>query len=214
MRVPVIIALVLAAATAHAEPYGRAFKEAAQVAVMDEGRSLVALARKALEAAVRGEPLPEVQVRADEPAPFGVFVTVVRNRKVRGCFGFMDPGAQSMAAMVVDAAHGAARLDVRNRPIAQAELADSDIIVSIVGPAEPIESIAAIDPFTMGLLVRSGTRAAVLLPGEARTAQWQLAEARRKAGIAPTDQVQLFRFPTITLIEHELIPPISKGEPE
>jgi AMMECR1 domain-containing protein len=93
---------------------------------------------------------------------------------------------------------------VRNRPIAPAELEELEIIVSLVGPTEPIESMAQVDPMSMGLLVRADQRTAVLLPGEARTTRWQLAESRRKAGIGPKEPVQLFRFPTFTLMESAL----------
>lgn len=197
--------------TASAAPYGHAFREIAEPVAITDGRALVALARAALEAAARGEALPEPPPEAGkEPAPFGVFVTAVRDRKVRGCFGRLDPGGASVAEMVIEAAHGAARLDARNRPIMPGELRELDLIVSLVGPIEPIESTASLDPWTMGLLVRADSRAAVLLPGEARTARWQVAESRRKAGIAPGEPVQMFRFPTITLIEHELFP--SKGD--
>ncbi|GMV43101.1 MAG: hypothetical protein AMXMBFR64_48170 [Myxococcales bacterium] len=196
--------------TASAAPYGHAFREIAEPVAITDGRALVALARAALEAAARGEPLPEPPTAGRDPAPFGVFVTAVRDRKVRGCFGRLDPGGGSVAEMVIEAAHGAARLDVRNRPIMPGELRELDLIVSLVGPIEPIESTASLDPWTMGLLVRADSRAAVLLPGEARTARWQVAESRRKAGIAPGEPVQMFRFPTITLIEHELFP--SKGD--
>lgn len=203
-----LLCLLVCAGAAVAAPWGTAFRETADPVAALEGRALVRLARAALEAAVRGEPLPDPPPEASrEPAPFGVFVTAVRNRKVRGCFGRMDPGGASLAEMVVEAAHGAARLDVRNKPIAPGELGSINLIVSLVGPAEPVESIGGVDPWTMGLLVRADTRSAVLLPGEARTARWQLAESRRKAGIAPSESVQMFRFPTLTLIEHDLFPP-------
>lgn len=207
-RVIVLLVLLLGAPMlASAAPYGRSFREAAEPVALTEGRVLVALAREALNAAARGEPLPEPPPEASrEPAPFGVFVTAVRDRKVRGCFGRLDPGGGSLAEMVIEAAHGAARLDVRNRPISPGELREMDLIVSLVGPTEPIEGTGALDPWTMGLLVRADSRSAVLLPGEARTARWQVAESRRKAGIAPSEPVQMFRFPTITLIEHELFP--------
>lgn len=206
-RALLTLVLCALAVPAAAAPWGAAFRETADPVAALEGRALVKLAREALDAAARGEPLPEPppELRG-EPAPFGVFVTAVRDRKVRGCFGRMDPGGSSLAEMVVEAAHGAARLDVRNRPIAPGELRAVNLIVSLVGPAEPVESIAAVDPWTMGLLVRADTRSAVLLPGEARTARWQLAESRRKAGIAPSEPVQMFRFPTLTLIENELFP--------
>lgn len=201
----VVILAALLATPAHAAPYGRAFHEAASHIALTEGRDLLALARAALEAAVRGEALPDVSERDGEPAPFGVFVTVVRKRKVRGCYGRMEPGAESLSAMIVDAAHGAARLDIRNTPIMPAELAHVEIIVSLVGPTEPIETIVGVNPLEMGLLVRAGPKAAVLLPGEARSARWQLAESRRKAGIGPGEPVQMFRFPTVTLSEHDIV---------
>ena len=50
-------------------------------------------------------------------------------------------------------------------------------------------------------MVRSGSRAAVLLPGEARTASWQLQEAKRQAGIGLQEPVELFKIHTLTVYE-------------
>ncbi len=41
----------------------------------------------------------------------------------------------------------------------------------------------------------------MLLPGEAKTAAWQIAECKRKAGLPPDAPVQMYVFPTVTLEE-------------
>jgi AMMECR1 domain-containing protein len=46
-----------------------------------------------------------------------------------------------------------------------------------------------------GLMVTNGKRGAVLLPGEAKTSTWAIAECCRKAGIRPQGEM-LYRFRT------------------
>lgn len=179
-----------------------AFYESAESLAYTHGDALLQLARTALEAGAQGHELHRLPT-VSTAAPFGIFVTVVKERKVRGCFGFMEPVGQSLEKMVAEAAYGAARLDVRHKPISPAEVGDMEIILSFVGPTQAVEHISAVDPKTMGLLVRADVRSAVLLPGEARTARWQVAETRRKANIAPHEPVHLFRFPTVTLYERD-----------
>lgn len=188
-----------------------AFYESAESLAYAHGDTLLQLARTALESGAQGHSF-RPRTELSTVAPFGLFVTVVKEGKVRGCFGFMDAVGDSLETMIAEAAYGAARLDVRHKPISPAELNDLEIILSFVGPTQAVESILAVDPKTQGLLVRAGTRSAVLLPGEARTARWQVAEARRKANIAPHEAVHLFRFPTVTLYERDR--PHLKQQPQ
>jgi AMMECR1 domain-containing protein len=62
-----------------------------------------------------------------------------------------------------------------------------------------------------GLLLRSGDRSAVILPGEAKTADWALREARRKAGLTPKDRAQLLSFPAVRW--REMSPPRQERNP-
>jgi AMMECR1 domain-containing protein len=178
-------------------------QEARTLAAID-GPRLVRLARRVLhKVVVLGNLNPSVEAHHGrrKPAPFGLFVTLVRNRQVRGCFGTMVPTGRSMEALVTEAALGAARFDPRNRPIRRRELADLQIILSFVGPTIPVMSMSEVNPKTMGLLVRAGQRNSVLLPGEAKTAGWQLKRSLRQAGIRRGEPIEMFRFRTVTVYE-------------
>ncbi|NIQ99875.1 MAG: AMMECR1 domain-containing protein, partial [Gemmatimonadales bacterium] len=96
---------------------------------------------------------------------------------------------------------GAATADRRQKPLALHELKHVTFCISIVGPLTPAQNMSDLAPSRMGLLVRNGSRAGMLLPGEAKTAAWQIAECKRKAGLPPDAPVQMYVFPTVTLEE-------------
>jgi AMMECR1 domain-containing protein len=179
------------------------FLEQARGLKATDGNRLVKLARQTLIGAVeRGEFDPNVDMR-EKPsvAPFGVFVTLVKNGHVRGCYGSMEPRGKTLDELVIEGAVGAARFDPRTRPLSPAELNQVQIIVSIVGPRVPVLTMTEVDPKIHGLLVRNGDRTSVLLPGEAKTASWQLKRSLRQAGIRPGDPREMFRFRTVTIYE-------------
>ncbi|MEN9202519.1 MAG: AMMECR1 domain-containing protein [Thermostichus sp. DG_1_6_bins_120] len=123
----------------------------------------------------------------------GVFVTVSRNRQPRGCWGSLQPSADNLATATIRAAVGAVSRDGRYLPLRATELETASIQVALVRRVVPIASVQDIDPTRTGLFIRSGTQGAVLLPGEALTSEWQLATARRWAGIPAGQPVELFR---------------------
>lgn len=129
--------------------------------------------------------------------PGGAFVTIVLDGQTRGCWGTLHPQRPMLAQEIAAAAVAALRIDYRHRPIARHEWPELEFYVSLVGPLEPIDSIGAVRPKYDGLFVTNGRRGGVLLPGEAKTARWQLAEARRKAGLRPGEPAAMFRFPTV-----------------
>lgn len=198
MKAALLLLWLAVPARADESPF---LEEARQLAAA-EGPRLVRLARATLEGAVvRGELQPAV-VGPQHPAPFGVFVTLVSGKITRGCFGSMEPRGRSLEELVTEAAVGAARFDPRSRPVRAGELDHLQIILSIVGPMVPVLSVAEVDPKRMGLLVRSGSRGSVLLPGEARTARGSYDRNLRQASIRKGDPIEMFRFRTVTVYEH------------
>ncbi len=198
----------LAALAVASAPVETPLEGAARVVVAERGPALVQRARVTLERAVlTGDTEPRVAHRVGDLAPFGVFVTVVapgpdgRPGETRGCFGNMESRGRTLDELVEEAALGAARFDPRVRPIAARELPGLQVIVSLVGPTVPILTVSEVDPKRQGLLVRAGDRRSVLLPGEAKTATWQLRRSLRQAGIRRGEPYELFRFQTVTLYE-------------
>ena len=162
----------------------------------------VKLARDAVRAQVAGRcltmpsRLPEVfRTRA------AVFVTIAKNGRRRGCKGVFEPVTDNLAAEIVRAAVGAATADIRYRPIRRNELDQLTFTVSIVGPLKRVEDTNACSPGDHGLLLRSGDTSGVILPGEAKTSAWGLAEAKRQAGIRSGEPYELYVFETLALHE-------------
>ncbi len=180
------------------------FLEQARLLKSTDGIRLVRMARQIIETVVlEGQldpaiPVPEAKRKA---APFGLFVTLVKGKETRGCYGSMEPTGRTLEALLVEAAVGAARLDPRSRPVHQRELDQIQVIVSIVGPTIPVVDISEVDPKREGLLVRKGEKHAVLLPGEAKTSRWQLKKTLRQARIRRNEPREMFRFRTVTIYE-------------
>ncbi|HEY9766058.1 MAG TPA: AMMECR1 domain-containing protein [Chroococcales cyanobacterium] len=126
----------------------------------------------------------------------GVFVTITEGGKTRGCWGSVEPQTKNLATEIALDTRKALFDDYRFRPVNPAELKKLRFYVSLVQALEPIEDWRSLRPMQEGLLVSSGGRGGVLLPGEARTSIWQVNECRRKAGIMPGKPVRMFKFKT------------------
>ncbi|HEY9855331.1 MAG TPA: AMMECR1 domain-containing protein [Stenomitos sp.] len=129
--------------------------------------------------------------------PGGVFVTITRDGKTRGCWGTVQPERATLAEQIAVAAVKALRYDYRHQPISRSEWPELRFYVSLVGPMTPVSSPAALSPLRQGLFVTAGGKGGVLLPGEAKTARYQLAECRKKAGLRPRERVMMYRFNTV-----------------
>ncbi|MNR81903.1 hypothetical protein D3C72_126520 [compost metagenome] len=166
----------------------------------DLAREAHALAVEAAKAYLfegqKPKPLP-ANIDKRLKVPGGAFVTIAIDGKTRGCWGTVHPQRPTLAQEIAAAAVKALRVDTRHRPISRQEWPELEFYVSLVGPLEPVSSPASIRPKYDGLFVTSGNRGGVLLPGEAKTARWQVAECRRKAGLRPGEPAVMFRFPTV-----------------
>lgn len=161
------------------------------------------LARQTITALVHGESIDEAALVAAVPdpgrhltAPGACFVTLHRGGRLRGCIGTLQPTRSSLGAEIVRNAIAAAREDPRFPPLRAAELADLEVSVDVLHPAEPVTSKAELDPRRYGVLVTAGFRRGVLLPDleGVDTVEDQLAIACQKAGIRPHESYSIERF--------------------
>lgn len=160
---------------------------------------IVELARRAVEAFVTEDrvidpaPLPP-----DLPGRAGVFVTLRRRGELRGCVGTVEPATGGLAEEVIRSALLAATDDPRFPPVQAEELAQLAYEVSVLAPPEPVAGLAELDPARFGVIVSSGRRRGLLLPGVpgVDSARAQVEVARRKASIAADEPVALERFET------------------
>ena len=155
-------------------------------------RKLLAIARRSVEAAVRGAASPEVS--EDDPElqrPCGAFVTIKNHGRLRGCIGRFVSEAP-LYKLVNELGRSSATEDFRfaGDPLLPAELAEIDIEISVLGPLEPIEDPMDIELGRHGIYVRGRTGSGCFLPQVAPEQNWGKEDflsycCSHKAGLSP-----------------------------
>jgi AmmeMemoRadiSam system protein A/AmmeMemoRadiSam system protein B len=132
-------------------------------------------------------------------AKAGAFVSLHKFGCLRGCIGTTGPTQDSLAQEIISNAISAATRDPRFDPVEKDELPYLDISVDVLSPYEPIASKKDLDVKKYGVIVRNGNRSGLLLPDleGVNSPDEQIRIAKRKAGIAEGEPVELFRF-TVT----------------
>ncbi|MBS1992563.1 MAG: AMMECR1 family protein [Cyanobacteria bacterium SZAS LIN-3] len=124
----------------------------------------------------------------------GLFVTLSKNGKTRACWGSINPQEGNLVAATILACEEALSKEYRFPPIKKSELAALKCQVTVVEKLEPVSRHASLNPLVDGLMVRSGAKAAVLLPGEASDPHYQVMQCKLKAGITPQEPCQIYRM--------------------
>jgi AmmeMemoRadiSam system protein A len=148
--------------------------------------SLLALAREAIERAVREDQPPGAIPSQGVFSRRGrIFVTLRCHGRLRGCIGTVEP-PETLGHGIIRSAVSAALEDPRFRALDAGELPDLQIEISLLSPPERIEP----DEFEIGrdgLLICRGESRGVLLPQVATehglTRATFLEETCRKAGL-------------------------------
>jgi AmmeMemoRadiSam system protein A len=125
-----------------------------------------------------------------------VFVSIHKLGGLRGCIGTFEPREDNVAEEIIANAVSSASRDPRFPPIAPEELKDLDYSVDVLTAPEPVKSQDQLDPKKYGCIVECGYRRGLLLPDleGVDTADYQVSICRQKAGIAPDEPVNLYRF--------------------
>lgn len=155
------------------------------------GLRLLRTARCALMAQVAGAP---AAARGDEPWPAmarcGVFITLRKGGRLRGCIGTFSPRAD-LPETVVEMTVAATR-DPRFTaiPIRSTEAKDIRIELSVLSPLRRIEDPLGFELGRHGIHLRHGIAAGCFLPGVGTELGWDketfLSElCRQKAGLPP-----------------------------
>lgn len=180
----------------------------------DLGPVLLKLARGAIGGRLGLEPAAVPQ----EPAlsePGATFVTLTRDRNLRGCLGSLE-AKRPLELDVRENAVGAAFLDPRFPPLAMEEYETIRVEVSLLSPMEPIhwgtreDAIARLRPFVDGVVFQHGHHRSTFLPQV-----WEnlpdpeqfLEQLKRKAGLPPGfwhPGVKLFRYSVSKFKEADL----------
>jgi AmmeMemoRadiSam system protein A len=135
----------------------------------DGKRRLLALARAAVETAVRGEPAPAVKERAPElQGKQGCFVTLKNPRRaqpLRGCLGHFTSD-EPLWRLVAGTARSSATGDPRflGDPVSPAELGEIEIEISVLSPLERTRDPLSLELGTHGIYIKGRHGAGCFLP--------------------------------------------------
>jgi AmmeMemoRadiSam system protein A len=156
----------------------------------DRGRTLIALARAAIER-------PEAALPADSAPwlrePGASFVTLRLDGELRGCIGSIEP-RRPLADDVIHNARAAAFRDPRFAPVSERELQRLQVEVSLLSPREHLEvysedeALQRLRPGIDGVYLEFHELSATFLPQvweSLPTPVEFLGELRRKAGLPP-----------------------------
>ncbi len=150
-------------------------------------------ARRVIEAHFEGgDYTPKLEGKA------GVFVTLTKNGRLRGCIGFPLP--VELSTGLKEAALGAIN-DPRFPPLKKEELKEVRVEVSLLTPPERVENpLRSIVVGKHGIIVRRGFHSGLLLPQVAVEQGWNLEEFLDygciKAGLPPGcwKDAEVYRF--------------------
>jgi len=167
-----------------------------------EEDAFVRLARETVESWVTRREKPDVpEWAADEMRQqrAGVFVSIHKDGKLRGCIGTFLPTRDCIAQEIISNAVSAATRDPRFDPIGPEELKWLEINVDVLSTPERISGTDELDVKKYGVIVSSGARRGLLLPDldGVDTVDEQVRIARRKGGIRDGEPVTLERFEVV-----------------
>jgi AmmeMemoRadiSam system protein A/AmmeMemoRadiSam system protein B len=162
----------------------------------------VSLARRSLESYIRSgktqnRPLDLPEELASQKA--GVFVSIKKDGRLRGCIGTIEPAQGCIADEIIRNAISAGTEDPRFEPVKGSELDSLIYSVDVLKSPEPVASITELDAKRYGVIVSKGRRRGLLLPnleGVTRPEQ-QIEIALQKAGIPAGSDYQLERFEVV-----------------
>jgi AmmeMemoRadiSam system protein A len=137
---------------------------------------LLDLARRSVLAAAAGRPAPETDgVPGADEKFFGVFVTLHRHGRLRGCIGTFHPSG-TLPEMVAHYALNSAMHDSRFPPVIPSEVGQLDIEISVLSPLERTDDPASLEVGRHGIYLKTkGTgcgTTACFLPQVAVEQRW------------------------------------------
>lgn len=169
--------------------------------LVKEEHPLVKLARKAVETFVKegkvipppspSEMTPEMRERA------GVFVSIKKRGRLRGCIGTYLPTCRNVAEEVIRNAIAACSEDPRFEPVRESELPHLEYSVDVLTEPEPVYDLSELAPKVYGVIVEAPDgRKGLLLPDleGVDTVEEQIDIASRKAGILRGEPIRVYRF--------------------
>jgi AMMECR1 domain-containing protein len=124
----------------------------------------------------------------------GVFVTFSKAGKTRACWGSLSTSFDNLVRATVFTTEQALTDEYRYSKITSSELDSLKPQVTVVKSTEPLRNLSEQNPRTCGMLVRSGGKSGVILPGECTDAYYQFVQCKLKAGIKRNEPCQIYRI--------------------
>lgn len=172
----------------------RQTREAAML-TRKEQAEVLALAKETVSAFVSAGKVPDANalsaaVEAGLKKERGVFVTLRRHGRLRGCIGSIV-GTEPLFRGVIRNAISASAHDRRFNPVQPAELKDITVEVSVLSPLTKVDTYEEILPGWHGIVLKMDGRSSVYLPQVLVETGWPLEQAltqlSKKAGLGPND---------------------------
>lgn len=147
---------------------------------------LLRIAREAIVAHVGAMRVSVVERSEVLDRPGGAFVTIHKQRELRGCIGHVEPN-EPLGRVIPRVAVAACSSDPRFPPLSAMELPQIAVELSLLGPLEPLRAPDGIEVGRHGLVIERDRHYGLLLPQVATGWRWDrvtfLAETCRKAGL-------------------------------
>ncbi|MCP3682289.1 MAG: AmmeMemoRadiSam system protein A [bacterium] len=181
-----------------------------------EVEELLKLARDAVSAVFAKKELKlSEHVKKKFSKEQGVFVSLHKNKELRGCIGFAEP-VYPLYNAVIRAATSAAFKDPRFTQLKESEMKEVKFEISVLTVPElievgqPTEYLKRIEIGKDGLIVRYGPYSGLLLPQVAKEWGWNveqfLENTCTKAGLAPEawkeSKCDIFKFQAMIASEN------------
>ena len=141
----------------------------------DSQMKLIKLSRMTLDNFVRGQidQTEEIKDKFLLSTDYGVFVTLHREKKLRGCLGTCFP-KRSLYETVIEMTQGVALNDYRFSPVSRDELSDIRIELSVISAIELVVEPLSLEVGRHGLYVAYEDKKGVLLPQVATEHGWDI----------------------------------------
>jgi len=165
----------------------------------------MALARKSLEHKVKTGKMLQLPGNLPEEMLVkraGVFVSLHKEGRLRGCIGTIAPATGNIAHEIIQNAVSAGLKDPRFGQVTEQELPLLTYKVDVLATPEKIAGQNGLDVKRFGVIVSSGPKRGLLLPNldGIDTVEEQIAIARKKGGISENEPISLERF---EVVRHE-----------
>ncbi len=124
----------------------------------------------------------------------GIFVTLVKNNKVRGCYGSFVHSSVKFKEVLKKYLIAALRHDLRYKPLGIEEIKDAKVILTITTPCFQISDIEGLDISRYGIMIKQDSLPGiVIVPAEIKTISYL------KKIIAKYPKAALFAFRAVTI---------------